>query len=97
MTISTEWATAWLVAASLLAAVLTVADKHRAKKGAWRVPERTLWLVAALGGTAVMYLTMHVVRHKTRHRRFMWGLPALLVAQGALLLWLLQENILNFV
>jgi len=97
MTISTEWATAWLVAASLLAVVLTVADKYRAKKGAWRVPERTLWLVAALGGTVAMYLTMHVVRHKTRHRRFMWGLPALLVAQGALALWLLQENILNFV
>ena len=97
MQIATKWATAWLIAVSVMALAVTVWDKRRARRQAWRVPERTLWLVAALGGTAVMYLTMHVVRHKTRHRRFMWGLPALLVAQGALLLWLLQENILNFV
>ena len=97
MTVSMEWVTAWLVAAGLMALVLTVADKRRAKKGAWRVPERTLWLVAVLGGAVVMYLTMRLVRHKTLHRRFMWGLPALLVAQAGLVLWLMHRGVLIFV
>ena len=97
MTVSMEWVAAWLIAAGLLAMVLTVADKRRSKKGAWRVPERTLWLVAVLGGGAAMYLVMRLVRHKTRHRRFMWGLPALLVAQAGLVLWLMHRGVLNFV
>ena len=81
MTISIQNATAWLAAAGLMAAVLTVSDKRRARRGAYRVPERTLWLVALLGGSAVMYLTMCAIRHKTKHRRFMWGLPLLFCIQ----------------
>lgn len=81
MRISVQYAVAWLIAAGLMALVLTVSDKRRARRGAYRVPERTLWLVAALGGSAVMYLTMCGIRHKTKHRRFMWGLPLLLCVQ----------------
>ena len=84
MMISTEWVVAWLIATGIAAAGLTAYDKHRARKGVWRVPERTLFLVALLGGSAAMYLTMRLIRHKTKHRRFMWGLPLLMLAQGAL-------------
>ena len=89
MEISLDWFTAWLIAASLLAVLLTVWDKSRARRRAWRVSESTLWLVAALGGAAVMCLTMAMVGHKTLHRRFMVGLPLLLAAQIAVgwLLW----------
>ena len=89
MEISAKWALAWLVAVSLTAVALTVWDKSRARRRAWRVPERTLWLVAALGGAVVMYGTMFVVRHKTLHRTFMIGLPLLALAQiGAVVgLW----------
>lgn len=96
MQIATKWALAWLIAASVMAIVVTVWDKRRARRQAWRVPERTLWLVSVLGGSVATYLTMCVIRHKTLHRRFMWGLPALVVAQTALLFFLWYKKCLIF-
>lgn len=83
----------YLAAVNLLAAGLTIVDKRRARQGRWRVPEATLLLVAALGGSPAMLLTMKRIRHKTRHRKFMWGLPAMLAAQtAAAVLWLLHRQ-----
>ena len=76
------------MAVSLAALVLTVADKRRARRGGRRVPERTLLLVAALGGAAVMLFVMKTIRHKTLHKKFMIGLPVMLAAHIALLMWL---------
>lgn len=72
---------------SLLAAALTVSDKRRARRRARRIPERTLLTVAALGGAAAMLITMRCIRHKTRHPRFMIGLPAMIIAHAALIVW----------
>lgn len=80
------WYGWYLIGISFLACVLTAWDKRCARRGRWRVPERTLFTVAALGGAVAMLLTMCAVRHKTRHRRFMWGLPLIIAAQAALLL-----------
>ena len=96
MQIATKWATAWLIAVSVMALAVTVWDKRRARRQAWRVPERTLWLVSVLGGSVVTYLTMRVIRHKTLHRRFMWGLPLLMAAQVALLWFLWHEKCIIF-
>ena len=83
----------YLAAVNLLAAGLTIVDKRRARQGRWRVPEATLLLVAALGGSPAMLLTMKQIRHKTRHRKFMWGLPAMLAVQtAAAVLWLLHRQ-----
>lgn len=97
MAVPSKWALAWLAATGFMALVLTVSDKRRAKKGVWRIPERTLWLVAVLGGAPVMYVAMQLCRHKTKHRRFMWGLPLLILAQLGSLLWLWQENWIIFI
>jgi uncharacterized membrane protein YsdA (DUF1294 family) len=83
----------YLFAINFAGAVAVLVDKHRAKKGKWRVPEKTLFLLAGLGGVAGVYLAMRAVRHKTLHKRFMIGLPAIFIAQvaltvGALVLWL---------
>ena len=67
--------------AGVLAVLL---DKHRARRGKWRIPEKTLFLLAGLGGTPGVYLTMRAIRHKTLHKRFMIGLPAIFIAQAAL-------------
>lgn len=75
------WYGWYLIGISALACVLTVWDKSCARRGRWRVPEKTLFIVAALGGAVAMLLTMYTVRHKTRHRRFMWGLPLIIAAQ----------------
>lgn len=81
-----SWYAWYVIGINALACVLTVWDKSCARNGRRRVPEKTLFTVALLGGAASMLLTMRVVRHKTRHRRFMWGLPLIIAAQVALLL-----------
>ena len=74
----------YLAAISLLAVILTVRDKRAARRHKWRVRESTLLLVAALGGSVAMLLTMHIIRHKTKHTKFMVGIPAIIVLQIAL-------------
>ena len=82
-----------VTAASLLAAVFSVYDKWAARHATrHRVPERQLWLIAALGGAAAMWLVMQIIRHKTKHRSFQIGLPLLvLVHVAAALFYLLQK------
>jgi len=78
---------AYLILISLLAVFLTIRDKRAAKRQKWRVKERTLLLVAALGGSVAMLLTMWAIRHKTKHAKFMIGIPVILVLQVALVLF----------
>lgn len=78
---------------SILAFILTVSDKLRAKRGAWRVPEKMLMTVGALGGALTMFLTMQIIRHKTRHPKFMIGLPVFIVLHGILLYCLIQNTL----
>lgn len=78
----------YLIAISLVACIATILDKHKAKKGKWRVPEKTLFILAALGGSAAMYITMNIIRHKTKHKRFMIGLPLIIFAQIAIYLFI---------
>ena len=63
-------------------------DKRRAKRGAWRISEKTLFLPPLLGGTVGAIVGMRMFHHKTKHWYFRYGLPALLVAQLALAGWL---------
>ena len=54
-----------------------LADKRKARRGAWRIPEATLMGIAAAGGSLGAMLGMYLFRHKTRHRKFSFGLPLL--------------------
>ena len=56
-------------------------DKRRAKKNRWRIREATLMTVAALGGSVGSLLGMYTVRHKTKHLKFVLGIPVILVVQ----------------
>lgn len=56
-------------------------DKRRAIRHAYRIPEATLFLIAALGGSLGSIMGMQHFRHKTRHRKFVWGMPAILILQ----------------
>ncbi len=74
---------AWLAFISLVAVIVTVADKIKAKRGKWRVPEATLMGISALGGSVAMLVTMIMIRHKTKHMKFMVGIPIIIALQIA--------------
>ena len=75
----------FLVVMNLVAFALMGIDKAKAKAGAWRIPEKTLFLVTALFGGLGGTLGMSFFRHKTKHWYFKYGFPALLVIQLVLL------------
>lgn len=78
----------WLVAVNAATFVVYGADKSRAKKGRWRIPEKTLLLLPLLGGSVGGLLGMAVFHHKTRHWYFRLGLPLMLLLQAALAVYL---------
>lgn len=82
----------WLVAVNVIALTVYGADKHRAKKGKRRVPEKTLFLLAVIGGSMGALAGMRLFRHKTRHWYFVWGIPAIMAVQIALGVWLTVQN-----
>lgn len=61
--------------------LLMLADKYKARKNLWRIPERTLMTVAALGGSIGSLAGMYLVRHKTQHPKFTIGIPVILAVQ----------------
>lgn len=66
-------------------------DKAKAKKGAWRVPEKTLFLFPLLGGGLGSWIGMYVFRHKTKHWYFVIGIPAILFIELALAIFVLVK------
>ena len=78
----------YLILMNLIAFALYGIDKRRAKQGAWRISEYTLLLVALLGGSLGALLGMRYFRHKTRHRKFRYGVPLILLLQLGLGLYL---------
>lgn len=84
----------YFLAANAAAFVLFGADKRRARRGQRRIPERTLFLSAGLGGCVGAILGMRVFHHKTLHKRFRYGLPAILTLQlllAGFLIWFLYR------
>ena len=67
--------------------LLMLADKRKARRGDWRIPEATLIGTAALGGSIGVLCGMYLVRHKTRHLKFILGVPLILFVQLALVVW----------
>lgn len=82
------WLVGYLLLVNLAAFFLMGSDKRRAQReGARRIPEKTLFLAALLGGSLGAILGMRLFRHKTKHWYFVWGMPAILLLQLALGLW----------
>ena len=87
----------YLLLINLVAAIVTLRDKRRAKAHKWRTRESTLLWLGALGGAPAMWLTMLGIHHKTTRKKFMVGLPVMAVFQLALcgmLLLFAKNNLL---
>ena len=80
----------YLIAVNLIGFALMGIDKYKAKKRAFRIPEATLFIVAIIGGSIGSIIGMYAFRHKTRHRHFVYGMPAILILQILLIALLLH-------
>lgn len=71
----------YLILVNAFALVLMLADKVRAKKKLWRVPEAVLFIIALIGGSLGIWAGMYLCRHKTRKPKFVIGIPLILIGQ----------------
>ena len=77
---------AYIIVISLCSIVVCIYDKKISKRNnvKLRIPEKSLFIWSAVGGSVAMYVTMHLIRHKTKHVSFMVGIPVIFVLQVAL-------------
>ena len=71
----------YLAAVNVVTFTVYGIDKSKARRGAWRIPEKTLFLLPLLGGSVGALLGMRVWHHKTLHKSFRFGIPAILILQ----------------
>ena len=84
------WLISYVVIINIVAFIMMGIDKWKAKKRAWRIPEATLFILAGVGGSIGAIAGMYTFRHKTKHRSFVWGMPAILIVQIILIVALLN-------
>lgn len=85
----------YFVAINVVSVVVTASDKYVAShtshdKYAPRVPERTLLMLSVLGGSVSMFITMKIIRHKTKKPKFMVGIPIIIIIQAAAVFLILK-------
>ena len=78
----------YLLAINVVTFIVYGIDKYKAKKAKWRIPAATLLLLAVLGGSIGAWMGMKVWHHKTMHKKFKYGIPAILLIQIALMTYL---------
>lgn len=83
----------YLLLINLVAFVMYGIDKYKAKKSKWRIPEATLLMLAAIGGAVGAWIGMQVWHHKTLHKKFRFGVPAILLLQLALVVYLYRGHL----
>lgn len=81
----------YLVIMNIAGFAVMGADKSKARKGAWRIPEKTLFIVSAVGGSIGTLAGMYAFRHKTKHWYFVVGMPAILIVHAALAVFLIVK------
>jgi len=88
----TEIIPIFILIMSVISFIVMGYDKSQAKKHKQRVPERTLWKLAILGGGIGAYLGMQLFRHKTKHTNFRVGFLMLLILYVFIIFWLVKAN-----
>ena len=83
----------YLVSINVIGFFSMLIDKHKAKRGAWRIPEKSLFIITLLGGGIGTIAGMYLFRHKTKKLYFTIGFPVILITEIALIIyWIIQSN-----
>lgn len=77
----------YIIAINVITFIIYGIDKQKAKKAKWRIPEATLLLLAAIGGSIGAWTGMKIWHHKTMHNKFRYGVPVILLLQVALIIY----------
>ncbi len=77
----------YLVLVNLVGFFAMLIDKEKAKRDAWRIPEKTLFIITLIGGGIGTIVGMYLFRHKTKKLKFTVGLPVILITEIALVLY----------
>ncbi len=87
---------AYIAIISLISVVVCIYDKKVSRKNRveLRTPEKTLLLLSALGGSVAMFITMLIIRHKTKHVKFMLGIPLIIIVQAGIIFLLFHFGLL---
>ena len=87
---------AYIAVISLISIIVCIYDKKISKKNdvRLRIPEKSLFIWSAVGGSLAMYITMQLIRYKTKHVSFMVGIPVIFILQVALIVALAYFGIL---
>lgn len=83
-----EFLFAYLLLINAAGYLIMLIDKRKAIKNLWRIPERTMFIIAILGGSLGIYAGMKTFRHKTKHAKFTIGIPLILTIQVVLFVFL---------
>ena len=84
---------AYLILLNIVGFIMSAVDKSAAKRHKWRVPEKNLFAVSLLGGAVGTLISMLLFRHKTKHKRFMIGIPLIILAQILLFVLLIIKGV----
>ncbi len=86
----------YLISINLVSFLTMGIDKYKAKKGYWRIPEKTLFILAVIGGSVGVMSGMRVFHHKTLHWQFCYAIPLIVALQLVLFFAYYYRNFLNF-
>lgn len=81
----------YLVIINIIGVIVMGVDKHKAQTHAWRIPEKSLFLVSILGGSIGTWAGMYLFRHKTKHWYFVIGMPLILMIQIGVAVYVFME------
>ena len=79
----------YFVIINILGFLIMYIDKQKAKKGKWRIPEKTLFIITALGGGIGTIAGMYLFRHKTQKLKFVLGFPTILISEIIIVAYIL--------
>lgn len=85
----------YLLVINVAGIVICGVDKRRAIRHQWRIPEKKIFLIAVLGGSLGILVGMYGFRHKTKHGKFIIGIPMILLCQILLLILFIRKIIMN--
>lgn len=71
----------YIIIINIIGFIVMLIDKNRAKKNEWRIPEKTIFIITALGGSIGTITGMYLLRHKTKKIKFTIGLPMILILE----------------